>query len=216
MIRLDLPKFQCTQLIIIAHVVLPADAVEIIFAKTLSTEESERRVATYGSRQVVNGTVHAIKGLVSRVESEMHHVIVSYMPQNLGRPPRVIKPVDLLLDTLGHYAENLSLECTAQFRYDIEEGWVSKIPIPIPFLLGDDSKFTHLESVRISKREGNDIRYYVDASLNIAGTMLRHRVFVEIEDTLSKSVSKKLLSITNELSKSLVTRSAEVDDESKR
>ena len=167
MIRLDLPKTQCDRLSIVAHVNLPENVWSEMQEASISIHPDDEKPAVfYGSRYVVNNKTHAVRGhIVGTDEPDEYHIQVRYVPQDIERPPRSLKSVNLLIDTLAQHTENLSLECTVRFRYNLENGWDSRIPLPVPFFIGGDSASTHIDGVRLSKREGEQLSITEDGCL---------------------------------------------------
>ena len=189
MIRLDLERLSCVRVQVVAHADLTDEAVHAIATGSYGVPEpvSERSVTMYGSSYRLGDAKYVVTGRVSRVHEDDHHIEISYLPSSAGSPPRVIRSIDALLERLNEWLGTRELECTVLFEYRSRLGFSSKIPLPIPYMLGNESPFTHIEGVSLGKREDGRLIHRVQASLSTNGRTLRHAVLVNLVDRFDRA-----------------------------
>lgn len=213
MVRLDLNRVHCSVLTIRGHADLSEEAVEGIFGGSyIYEQEREEPVVYYGSSYTIKGASYGASGRVWRVNNDLHHFEVSYISGVEARPPKSLKPVSTLVGKLNEYLGTISLECLANFRYFRRDSVVSRIPLPITYLLGSDSMFTDVEGISLGRREEGELRYSVDVSRSLTGLTLRHTVTVVLNCPFDNSVPRRVLREASRLSKALVVPKPEEHD----
>jgi hypothetical protein len=206
--RLDLAKFNCERLQLTFHVELsPGLADRVLTGSHHHKEGDEARLVVYGSVYHFRKLPHAIRAEVRRVDDgDECHIEVEFMRREMPQRPRSLRAVRSLAAALGEEPQEVSIECEGYFTYDENSEWKSAVEIPLPLApMPEGAFFSHLEAIRFSKRNLDELEYSVQIRRGRAGE-LRHWVSLIWQGFLSEEVPQKLLEQSVELSRLLLGR----------
>lgn len=208
--RLNLAKFGCDTLSIAFHVKLSPDVAERILAGSHSHKmDGKLHCALYGSVYTAGKARHGLRAYIEHAEGDEYHVESEYMRREVPKPPRDVKSVRKLAEALQEQPQVVTVECDAQLSYDEKSGWRSVLEIPMPISPADEAApFSHIEAVRLSKRERDQVSYSVQVRWTKAG-QLRHSVSFVWEGALSEGMPERLLERSVQLSRLLLRRQEE-------
>jgi len=146
------------------------------------------------------------------VRRNVYHIEFRYIAQKWPTPPKDIKSPQILADILSEAPQDALLECDGYFAYDEAQGWKSTIELPQPIVHRKKPRepFTHIEAIRLSKREENKIRYSVQIGRTPEG-IIRHWVHLleGWRGALSAQVPEILLEHSADLSRAFVNEEQE-------
>ncbi len=207
--RLNLAKFNCESLTITLHAKLSsALAHRILTGSHHHATEGVPDLATYGSLYTVGKVRHAVQASVQRLK-DAYHVEIKYMREDLPKPPKGWKSVQRLVTDLAEEPQTVTVECDAYLVYDNKSGWKSAIEIPVPVPSKKaEGPFTHIEAIRLSKRQQDNIEYWIQIRRGMAGE-LRHWVHIESEVSLSEELPGSLLGRSVQVSRLLLRKDQE-------
>ena len=205
--RLNLSEQHCTRLRVYVHTKLSADIADRVVggSYTYGHPSDANAITTYASSYTLRGTAYAVTGQVRSIGADEYHVEIDYEPSDLGRPPRDMKPVDAMVEHLGSTLQNRYVESTATFRYPVRDGFASKIPLPMPYLLGDET-FNHIDGIVLARRDEGRILHRVEVSLSPSEQILRHHVYMRATHDSLRQVPRIALGAASRLSRSLIYR----------
>lgn len=206
--RLNLRSLHCEEFTIITHIKISPDlANRIIAAYRSPVTPDTPRFAVYGTTYTVNKIPHSIRADV-RGGEKLYRVQFTYEDQKRPKPPKHIKPPQLLIDLLNEESQDIELTCFADFAYKHNE-WQSLVDVPaaIDSDKESDEPFTHIESIELSRREKSHVQYSVEIGKSENGTILHSTYFNEPwKGKLTQEIPTLLLKRSSSLSKQLVTR----------
>jgi len=210
--RVDLANVNCKRLRIVTHLKLSSALAErIVEGSHGHRKNNVPDYALYGCIYTINRTPHVVIAEAKRIK-EQYHVEFDYRAEKWSRPPKDVNSPQILAAMLAEEPQEVSLNCDAYFVYDEKSGWKSRIevPIPLPEEDGGEGPFTHVESLRLSKRKQEEIQY----SIHIERTRevgILHRVYLAEarRGELSEDVPRYLLERSAALSRAFVTKEPE-------
>ena len=173
--RLNLTRFNCVQFDLFSDFPVSADkhaAISALMNQTHSHPASgeidgEPRTALFGSRTRTKGITHGFQGILTSTPEPTQlritlSVSSSQADEELPPPPKTWRPVSLLVENASNLFGSISVGCRAVFIYDHRHGYESKITLPIPLRIQDDSDgITHIESAQFSRRNNDELEYRV-------------------------------------------------------
>lgn len=186
--RLNLPNYHCVQFELFSHFSIPLDKeadVQLLMNQTRtrdSDQEDNTRAALFVSKTSTRGVPHRVQGrlTMTRNPSDLDlllSVSSSRLTADVGIPPRVYRPVSLLVNASTELFGPIEVTCHALFEYDRREGYRSKIVLPVPLIIpGEDSGVTHIESAQFSRRENDQIDYQIIVMESEDSESLTHAV----------------------------------------
>jgi len=126
----------------------------------------------------------------------------------IKEPPKEVKLPKLLVDLLNEKPQDIKLTCYADFAYKQDE-WQSLIEVPVDINSSKENEepFTHIESVKFSRRQNTHIQYTVQIGQTEDG-VTKHSTWLEVawKGKLTEEIPKLLLESSSKLSKVLVSR----------
>lgn len=207
--RLNLRSLQCKELRITSHIRISSGLVErIITPYHGHITRNTPRLALFGLIYTVNKISHVVRVDVRRVGGDEYHVEFRYLDEGWTKPPKNIKSPKLLVDFLNEEPQDIELTCNADFAYKQDE-WRSVVKVPIALTPDKESKatFTHVEGIKLSRRENGHIRYWVRIEKLEDGTTKHEVSFDEPwKGKLTEEIPTLLLKHSNELSKGFVSQ----------
>lgn len=207
--RLNLRAFQCEEFRIVTYVKLSST-----LGKRVVDESHGHRVggilqsALYGTIYTVNKAPHVVRVDVRHAKGNEYHVEFRYAAEKWPKPPKDVKPPQILVDLLNEEPQDVELICYADFVYRQDDKWRSVVEIPITLNPTKESKdpFTHIEAITFSRRENTHVQYSVQIKKIESGATTHSVHFDEPwKGKLTKEIPTLLLERSNKLSKSLVT-----------
>ena len=172
-------------------------------------------VGIYGSRFRAGGlTYSAVANLVlteAEDESDVTILMVNELAdESFPRPPRRVKPVSRLLGASAGFFPTATIECNATFRYPNEDGWSSKINLPIPLVaVGDSDGITHIETAVFSSRNNDGMQYRIAVNKDDDEDTIEHTVIFESGVDWSSGAFRGLLNKAKAISNRLIVRQGE-------
>lgn len=212
-LRLNLAAFQCKELRIFTHVKLsPMLAKRIVAGSHGHIVRNVPRSALYGTLYTVKGVLHAMRADVRRVRGREYHVEFRYVAGKWPKPPKDVKSPQNLVNLLMEEPQDVILEGDAYFFYEREGKWTPAIEIPMAIKPSEEGEkpFTHVEAIRLSRRENNHKQYSVEIQQMEDGA-IRHWVHLtEVwRGAMTKEVPRNFLKRSNTVSKYLLLRKQE-------
>ena len=219
--RLNLPKHNCAGFEVRADFTVPLEKdaeISKVLTQTLTHQhetedgDGERTVAIFGSKFTVSDITHRAAGnlSVARRDSEIAiaiRLLNNRAPASLGRPPRDIKPLSLLLTAAKQLFEPKEVNCTATFEYSPENGYTSRVAFPVPLAISENSPgITHIERAEFSSRDDGGLHYRVFVSPDAERDTITHMVRFESTIDWTPGSVRGLLSQARDLSGRLVIR----------
>jgi len=163
--------------------------------------------ALYGCIYRLDDAPHVVRAHIRHTQKRVYHVEFRYIAEKWPRPPKEINSPEILATALREAAQEVMIECNAQFIYNEKNGWRSTIEVPVPIAERDESKklFTHIDAYRFSKREQDQIQYSIEIE-RIEGD-IRHWVYLAEawKGVLSEEVPEQLLFRSSGLSKAFLS-----------
>ena len=180
----------------------------------ISSGVRDGTVGVFGSRFVAKGVSHRAIGnlLVGQKDGEywVDVWLVNRVEDSVSRPPRTIKPVSLLLDVVAEVCRPAMAVNNANFEYDEAAGWISKVVLPTALLLPWDAPgLTHIESVELSHRDQDGVRYRVNVDRDVERNKIIHSVNFRSEIEWTNGSFRKSLNYARTLSAQLLTKKEE-------
>ena len=218
--NLNLPKFNCAYLRLTGQCTVPEERDEQLrslmsASHSHANADDTPRVALFGSKFTTAGIADKAEGTLYRIKqgnSITCRLDITYerSDSGLSRPPPDYKPMTVLVDTASKPLGSIDLSCHAIFRYESSEGYVSKVPLPIPLVFPDsDGGATHIEGVEFSLRNDEGVRFRNLVSLSDGQDVITH--IIHFETTLK--LNRKSLRYIRDRSRSISTRFLEVREE---
>lgn len=210
--RLNLAGLNCEELRIITHMELSTALIERISAESHShSKDKVLQFAMFGSVYTANKVPHVAEAQIERVDSE-YHVEFTYLVEKRSRPPKDVKAVWKLAALLAEEPKDCLLECHARFRYDEKDGWRSAIEIPMPVPVSDQRvrPFTHVEAIRFSRREQENIDHSIQIQRTRSG-YIEHRVYLAepCTEAITEQLQKRLLRRSKKISELFIRKEQE-------
>ena len=131
--------------------------------------------------------------------------------ENLPDPPEDFRPISNLFEVMPDLAGSVSIDCEATFNYLYQDGYRSRITLPVPLLLADlnsPTGLTHIESVSLSQREAGQqthvvvVYTIVDEDGNDSG--IAHGVEFSSTTTFTINNVRQIFEVAKRLSSSLI------------
>lgn len=210
--RLDLAASQCREICITTHLKLSLALAEKIVGESHGHKRGGVPYsALYGTVYTINKVPHVVRAYMRRIQEGYYHVEFRYLTEKWPKPPKSVKSAEKLAMLLNEEAQECLLECDARFIYEQKNGWnsVIEIPIAVPQKEGGQ-RFTHIEAIRLSKREQDDIQYSVEIQRTRSGDVSHWVKFRELsKGSIEKEAPQRILERCSGLSKSLVRQEEE-------
>ena len=214
----NLPKYHCPRFSILGRFTRSVhEDIEIrsLMDQTLAHETGPEnddgavgRVAHFGSRFTVDGAVYRAFGDLTRNvqgdDANYELFIVNHrVHTGLPRPPRTVRSISVLMGAAPELFGAIDIECSFMFRYEEKQGYTSRVSLPNPLFLPEDTGgVTHIERVEFSRRDNDQIQYWITISKpNPQGTT-SHFVRFDTMATLSRQSIQEVL----DRAKSISTR----------
>ena len=218
--NLNLPKFNCVYFRLTGQCTVPEERDEQIMS-LMSASHSHANadhspwIALFGSKFTTAGVADKAEGTLHRTKegnSITCRLDITYERADISllRPPRDYKPMTALIDTASKPLGPIDLSCHAIFEYERSEGYVSKVPLPIPLVFPDsDGGATHIEGIEFSLRDDKAIQFRNLVSLSEERDTIMH--VIHFETTLK--LNRKSLRCMRDRSRSISTRFLEPREE---
>ena len=183
--------------------------------RTPMNSKTVTKVAVFGSRFTVDGTLYQVRANVSKVKREHDtefelSISSNRAPTGLKRPSRHIKPVALLIDAASELFGTIDVRCDAMFEYDSASGHQSALPLPMRLLAPEaPDGVTHLENAEFSRRDDTGVRYSIVVLNTDNSGLLVHAVHFEQSTELSRGLVRQLLDRAHAISDRLLVPAGE-------
>jgi len=203
--RLNLVNSHCNELRFATQLKLSPKLTERILTGSEGRERDNIRYFTlYGTVYTVQKTPYVVQAFVHRRKNGCL-IEVRYLCEKWSKPPKKVKPVLELATALSEEPQDATFDCNAYFEYDKKSDWKSVIGLPIPIARSkkDERLFTHIEGIRLSKRERGKIQYSVRVRRTKTGN-IRHLVYFAWKGPVSVNVPKRILKRSVQVSKLLL------------
>ena len=220
--RLDLLRYNCAHFNVSGEAVLTRDQmteVQAFMSRTLNHnhgddgDDSGRAIAIFGSRSKLRSGIYGVRGSLSHSSDDDDLVVrlsISYdrASELLPSPPRSVRPVSVLIDSVSQLLGLISIECDAIFEYHQSDGYVSTVQFPAPLFLSDEANgITHIESAEFSSRSGDDILHSIAVIPNVEEDVIVHLVEFQREDVqLNRPTIRALFNENVSISSRLIQR----------
>ena len=215
--RLNLAEVHCDMFTLRARLKLSPELAEKIAASTQShMVDGHLQGAVYAMRYEVDDIGHAVKVNLRRMEDE-YHLEFEYFVKRMPAPPRTLKSPRNLIRLLNEAPQELIVDSSAHFLYKRKCGWKSMMELPSPLQEGGKRgfPFTHMESVGLSRRVGEEVLYSVYMCSTDSGDIFHHvSCSLPWSRSLGPKISRHLLLRSSKLSNMLVRKERGVDDAS--
>ena len=177
--RLNLPRYNCTHLTVSSEFTVPSENGRDVdsFMNNIETHShdspaNKRRAVHFGSKSRVGNVTHKFRGSLFRsvdnADSYSIRILVESVKatDNLPRPPAEFKPVSTLIEAIPHLFGPIRVNCDVIFSYDDVQNYISRISLPAPLMIQENSKFgaTHIERIQFSRRTSDEVEYRVSLS----------------------------------------------------
>ena len=152
----------------------------------------------YGSRFTSGGRTDKAEGhLRRRVEGGVIicRLEISYSRSlgDLPRPPRDYKPLSSLIGVESGPLGPISGICHVAFEYDLNQGYTSKVPLPVPLIFPDGSRgATHIEGYEFSRRDDDKVDFRITVTQPHERNVLMHVVHFETTLELNRRTLRGL------------------------
>ena len=176
------------------------------------------RGVVFGSSYNSSDAPIRVRGFLAR-DSESSQVKlflhVGYSVGNLNQPiPEETPSISSLFEVCNRlfYDIPLELDCYANFSYELGEGLTSRVSLPSPLLIADESSsdaLTHIEGVIFSRRENDEPTHTVLVEPGADGRSIVHHVTftTNISDgALDQNRVREMFQVAGRLSISLLDR----------
>ena len=217
MMRLELPEAKCREISFSCEFTGSEDVDSHIKLLTKETqlvrpEDQDLETALYGSIYEVDDITIAVAGNLLRDEGDSHTsywFVIKYLvgDSDLPPPPEEWKPVTDLLQLLSGLLDEVMIECEATFVHELGDGVRSRVALPSPLLLADQSStpnLTHIESVVLSRREQDTSTHTVEVIPIEDGSSILHVVNFTLSSTLTWGSVRQMFELAGLLSMSLI------------
>ena len=206
--RLNLAKLNCKELSIVVHLKLSRTLAERIFKGSVSRKKDNVPYSTaYGCIYSRNREPYVLVVVFEHAKGDVYHIQFRYLAEEWPRPPRNITSPDKLVTLFSEEPQAVEFSCNAYFEYDEKKGWKSviELPISIPSKKEGDRAFTHIESIRLSKRERKKIQYSIQFRRTRQG-MIRHWVYFSgmHEEGMSEKLPEQVLKRAVKMSRAFI------------
>lgn len=211
--NLNLPKFNCLYFRLTGQCIVPEERDEQI--RSLMSASHSHADADHSPRIALFGSKFTTAGIDDKAEGTLHRtkqgnsitcrldITYERSASGLSRPPRDYKPMTALIETASKPLGPIDLSCHAIFEYERSEGYVSKVPLPIPLVFPDsDGGATHIEGIEFSLRDDKGVRFKNFVSLAEERDTIMH--VIHFEATLK--LNRKSLRYMRDRSRSISTR----------
>ena len=187
--RLDLPRYNCTEFAVFGEIEHSEGHPEQVptflretRAQTLREGDEEYLVAVYLSNFQVRDSRFQVSASVRQPANaaEKTFVLVRTKVHDdnaVQLPIRGVRSTSRLLDIAPELFGPVVGKCRATFQYRFDDGFVSRVPLPHPIMLQNETLgFTHIEDVVYGRRVDGELEHtmgvwsyprYVEHSLNI-------------------------------------------------
>lgn len=213
--RPNLARLHCERFNLIFHILLPPAVADDVLHGTVGHETGEDGFHVFfGSTYRVGGVPHVVTTSILSHGAKDYDIHLEFIQEERSRPPRGMRSPQRLGAILAHNIpqEPVSFAIYSTFAYKVSEGWRSVMPLPAPLPMAQgrmsNLPFTHVEAVRISKRENSEVKQWIQVGVTEAGD-LRHEVFLQRHRILSKTFVQQLLKEASRLSRRMVTNGKE-------
>ena len=217
--RLNLPRHNCVRFEITGESTVSLerdDEIQLFMDRTHTHEPSEddeynTRVALFGSRARSGTVTHQMQGrltrrrLVSGLEIELF-VASRRVFGSIGRPPRALKSVSVLVENSSRLFGRINLRCHAVFEYDQNGPDRSRVSLPSPLMFEESGGITHIESAQFSRRAGDKIEYQIVVVTSDDPEAVIHSVDFEATAELSIGEVREILRKAQFISRQLLIR----------
>ena len=218
--RLNLPRYHCVLFEVDSefsvHIDMDAE-IQSLMNRTHTHEpapddETDTRVALFGSRSRSGGATHQIQGrLTSTRRPEDLGIVFSIssrrVSDSLGPAPTAFRPVSALVEASSQLFGSLDVRCHSVFEYEHRLGYGSKILLPAPLVLqGEIGGITHIESAQFSRRENNEIEYQVVVVNSKDSESFVHSIDFETSTELNLNSIRDLVTRARTISSGLLDR----------
>ena len=166
----------------------------------------------FGSLSKIGGSSYPMQARITRQPQEdgIRVTVSMYLsgrPRALPRPPRDFKPVSSFVDGISRLAGTQKFNCRAEFEYNIETGFTSKVVLPLPLVLqGTPQGITHIERAQFSCRLADGVAYRVAVSTRESDASFRHIVDFEEETELNRDSLSRMLRKAVQISSLLLVK----------
>lgn len=208
--RLNLADVHCTELRIVTHLRLSRGLAErIIEASHGHKERNVPSSALYGCIYTLGESPYAVRADVRHVKRREYHIEFRYVAEKWPKPPKDVNSPQILATALTEEPQEVILECDVYFVYNEKGDWRSAIEIPMVLAKREKGRgpFTHIEAIRLSKREEDQIRYFIEIGRTEEGAIQHWVHLTEVwKDVLSEEVPGQLLERSMALSRAFLTK----------
>ena len=226
MVELDLPSASCNDFEVICEFTASPEAYTLATELVTGSDELAERpdvmyVTKYASQYEIGNNKIQVVGMLARptVTGE-RSLVLQICYYGWGRTPSLpdgVEPMSNLLAIFPRllHGQPVEFDCDASFHYHLGERLRSRVSLPYPLLLAEPSSndsFTHVESVTLSRREGNEPTHTVVVEQGVDGTSIAHYVSFNtniVDGTTALSRLPDIFGVAGRLSMSLLDRPME-------
>jgi len=205
--RINLAEVNCRQLRFTTELKLSPSLTDRILRDSRADEKGT--IALYGTVYSARKVPHVAQAIVRR-RRNVCRIELRYLAEEWPKPPNDVKSVKELAIALSEEPQEAKFDCDVYFTYNERSGWKSilELPVALPKKGNEDLPFTHIEAIRVSKREHGKIQYAVQVRQTKTGN-LRHWVYFTEKGPVSSNTITKLLKQSVNISKSLLEKQEE-------